>query len=124
MQIFLDYFLTFVHLAVIGFNLFGWIWRRTRKVHLMIVVLTAASWFLLGIWFGWGYCFLTDWHWDVKRKLGETGLPNSFIKYFADYLAGMDLAPKLVDSWTLGIFIAVIVMTVWVNARRRSFRLQ
>jgi hypothetical protein len=24
-----------------------------------------------------GYCLSTDWHWQVKRARGETGLPNS-----------------------------------------------
>ena len=31
----------------------------------------------LGAVYGWGYCPCTDWHWDVKRRLGETGLPRS-----------------------------------------------
>jgi len=84
----LDLLFTLAHLIIIAFNLFGWIWKKTRKAHLIVVGITLASWFILGIWKGWGYCFLTDWHWRVKEKLGETGLPDSFIKYMADKITG------------------------------------
>jgi hypothetical protein len=122
MHALLDFILTVAHLAIIGFNVFGWIWRKTRKAHLILVALTAASWFLLGIWYGWGYCFLTDWHWNVKRKLGETDLPNSFIKYAVDRISGSDLNTNTVDGWTLGIFMLVIAVTVYVNFIRGKGR--
>lgn len=115
----LDYLLTLAHFLLIGFNLLGWIWPATRKAHLITVALTAASWGLLGIWFGWGYCPITDWQWDVKEKLGETNLPNSFIKYFADKISGKDIDSKLVDNATLFSFIAVILITVYLNFFRR-----
>ena len=112
---FLDLFFTFAHILVIGFNLFGWIWKKTRKAHLVVVMLTVASWFILGLWKGLGYCFLTDWHWRVKEKLGEQDLPNSFIKYFADKITGENINPQLVDTVTLLLFLIIIVITVYLN---------
>jgi hypothetical protein len=120
MLLLLDIFFTVLHLAIVGFNLTGWIWQKTRKAHLVCVAATAASWFLLGIWFGWGYCFLTDWHWDVKEKSGETNLPNSFIKYLADKLTGCNFSPPVVDAWTLGLFLAAIALSVYVNFFRKK----
>lgn len=117
---FLDIFFTIAHLTITGFNLSGWIWKRTRKVHLIVLSLTAASWFVLGIWYGWGYCFLTDWHWDVKEKLGEKNLPDSFIKYFADKISGKDINPSLVDNVTLGCLLAAVLASVYVNFFRRK----
>lgn len=118
----LDVFYTILHLAIIGFNLFGWIWPRTRKAHLIVIGATAISWFGLGIWFGWGYCPITHWQWDVKEKLGETDLPSSFVKYFADKISGKDFPPSLVDTVTLGCFLAAIVLSVYFNffRKRRS----
>jgi hypothetical protein len=119
---FLDILLTLAHLALIGFNLFGWIWPKTRKAHLITVAATAFSWFVLGIWFGWGYCPITDWQWKVKEKLGETDLPNSFIKYYADKISGKDIDPKIVDRVTLIAFLAVIILTLFLiffNKRRK-----
>lgn len=111
----LDIFYTFAHLALTGFNLLGWIWKKTRKAHLITLSLTILSWFVLGIWYGWGYCPLTEWQWRVKEKLGETNLPNSFIKYFADKITGRDIDPTLVDNATLGGLIFAIVAAVYVN---------
>jgi preprotein translocase subunit Sec61beta len=121
---FLDILLTAAHLALIGFNLFGWIWPKTRKAHLITVAATAFSWFVLGVWFGWGYCPITDWQWKVKEKLGETGLPNSFIKYYVDKISGKDIDPKIVDMATLIVFLVVIILTLLLNffntRRKRS----
>ncbi|HUR31773.1 MAG TPA: hypothetical protein VMZ69_10110 [Saprospiraceae bacterium] len=44
--------------------------EKTRKAHLLVIDLTIASWFIIGLWKGFGYCFLTDWHWRIKEKLG------------------------------------------------------
>ena len=112
---FLDLLFTFAHLAVIGFNLFGWIWKKTRKAHLVVVALTIASWFIIGLWKGLGYCFLTDWHWRIKEKLGENNLPNSFIKYFADKITGTSINPHIVDAVTLVLFLFVIIISVYFN---------
>ena len=112
---FLDIFYTILHLLIIGFNLVGWIWPRTRKLHLIVLSATAASWFILGIWYGWGYCPVTDWQWDVKEKLGETNLPASFIKYFADKITGEDFSASMVEKVTLISFILIIVLTIYVK---------
>lgn len=112
---FLDIFYTFAHLALVAFNLTGWIWKRTRKAHFITLLITAASWFILGIWYGWGYCPLTDWHWEVKTKLGERNLPNSFIKYFADKMTGRDIDHAIIDAVTLGCLIAAVTASVYVN---------
>lgn len=111
----LDLFFSFLHIAFTLFNLVGWIWKRTRRIHLVTMGLTTASWFILGIWFGWGYCFLTDWQWDVKRKLGETNLPSSFIKYFVDKLFGGDISPSIVTRTTLICFLGAWIATLYVN---------
>jgi|SRR5688572_8242553 hypothetical protein len=115
MLLFLNIFYTILHLTLTLFNLTGWIWKRTRRAHFITLVITAASWFVLGIWYGWGYCPLTDWHWDVKEKLGETNLPNSFIKYFADKITGRDVDPSLVDAVTLGCLVFAVIASVYVN---------
>lgn len=115
MYIFLDILLTLCHLIIIGFNLLGWIWRRTRKMHLITIGLTFFSWFVMGIWYGWGYCFLTDWHWVVKGKLGETHLPASFISYMADKVTGIDFKPALVDQITVIFFFAATFLSLYFN---------
>jgi hypothetical protein len=116
----LDVFLTLLHLLIIGFNLFGWIFPATRRLHFVFVMLTAASWFILGIWFGMGYCPITDWQWQVKEKLGETDLPNSFITYFANKITGRRFSDAFVDRFTLIFFIAAVLLSIYFNFLKRK----
>jgi hypothetical protein len=114
----LDTFFSVVHLVVIAFNLSGWIFPATRKLHLITMGATAASWFILGIWYGLGYCPITDWQWNIKEQLGEKNLPASFIKYFADKITGKNFPSQLVNQLTLSFFLLVVVCTVYVNVRQ------
>src|SRR6185295_2709934 len=116
----LDIFLTILHLVIILFNLFGWIFRSTRKLHLVSVFVTAASWFILGIWFGMGYCPVTDWQWSVKEKLGERNLPSNFIEYFAEKISGRDFSPQLVDTAIAVCFGLAVLLSLYVNFVRRK----
>ena len=116
---FLDVFYTILHLVIIIFNLTGWIWAATRKLHFYCIVITAASWLILGIWFGLGYCPITDWQWEVKERLGEENLPNSFIKYFADRVSGEDISSSLIDNLTALFFLLAAMLSVYVNFVRK-----
>jgi hypothetical protein len=116
----LNAFLTLVHVVIIGFNLLGWIWPATRKAHLICVLATAASWFLLGIWFGMGYCPVTDWQWRVKEQLGEHDLPASFIKYYADKISGKNISSSLIDMVTVICFAIAAILSVYVNFMKKK----
>jgi hypothetical protein len=111
----LDLLLTLLHFAIIGFNLFGWIWKPARKAHIICIAITAGCWFILGIWFGIGYCPVTDWQWHIKEKLGETNLPGSFIKYYADKISGRDVDDSFIDTMTGGCFFLAALLSVYVN---------
>jgi hypothetical protein len=115
---FLDIFFVVFHTSVIIFNLAGWVWERTRKYNLALLLLTAGSWLILGWIVGTpGYCPLTDWHFRVLEKLGKTDLPESYIKYLADRLTGMDFSPRLTDHFTLWLFVAALLVSASLNLR-------
>ncbi len=114
---FLDVFLLVFHLALVVFVLFGWIWRKTRPWNLAVILLTLASWFLLGLFYGIGYCPLTDWHWQVLRKLGETGMPPSYISYLVQRITGFTPAQNLVDAITLLGALAALAASLKLNIR-------
>lgn len=120
----LDILLYGVHLILIGFNLLGWIWVKILRLHLLSIGLTALSWFVLGIWYGFGYCFITDWQWDVKQELGETNLPESFITHFVNQVLGLSVSVALIDWITVGLFVVVAIISVVRNWRIRKRRKQ
>lgn len=123
MYTFLDYFFVLFHGSLVLFNLTGWAWRTTRRPHLVTIGLTILSWFGLGVFFGWGYCPSTDWHWQVKRRLGETTLPSSYIKYYVDKLTGVQWDPFVVDTVTLFLGLSAFVLSCWFNWRDWNARL-
>lgn len=115
MLIFLDVFYTILHLMIIVFNLTGWIFKSTRKLHLFVVAITCFCWLILGIWYGFGYCPVTEWQWKVKEQLGESNLPASFITYLINNLLGGTVSEKIIINGTGIIFLVVIIITVYFN---------
>lgn len=113
----LDKFFLVFHSLVIVFNLFGWMWKRTRRANLLLLVLTAVSWFVLGLWKGIGYCPLTDWHWQTLRKLGRTDLPYSYVKYLIDRITGLNFDDNLVNTATAAFFFLALAASIFVNVR-------
>lgn len=113
----LDLFFVIFHTTLILFNLFGWIPRRLRRANLVALLLTAASWLGLGIFYGLGFCPFTEWHWRVLRLLGETDLPRSYTQYLLVRLLGIRLAAATVDLLTAGSAAAALVVSAVLNAR-------
>jgi hypothetical protein len=107
-----------LHSAWILFNCLGWIWRKTRVWHLVTVSLTALSWFGLGVWFGWGYCPCTDWHWQVRARLGYHD-PPSYIQLLIRQLIRVDTGPILANALAVGTLTVVAAIGVVLSIRDR-----
>jgi hypothetical protein len=103
------------HIALIFFNLFGWWFRSTRRWNLVTLGLTALSWFGLGIFYGWGYCFVTDWHWQVRRELGYAVTSNSYIHFLVTTLTPIKVSENTVDIVTGVAFAVAVVVSILVN---------
>lgn len=114
----LDIFFVFLHSSLIIFNLFGWLSRKTRIWNLLTLFLTGASWLILGLIVGTlGFCPLTQWHFNVLQKLGEGNLPDSYIKYLADRITGLDINAMLIDKVTLYAFLGALIISLTLNIR-------
>jgi hypothetical protein len=118
----LNYFFFGFHTVLIVFNLIGWLFPKTRKLHLYSLLITLISWCVLGLWYGFGYCFLTDWHYEVLRKLGETQMPQSYIAFLIQKLTGWLPDAKLVNISTLVLTVLALIASVWMNFFRNKNR--
>lgn len=113
----LNIFFLFFHTVLILFNLLGWIWKKTRRWNLFALLATAFSWFVLGIWYGFGYCPCTHWHWIVRRKIGYTDMPNSYIKFLIQEWTGFNISASIVDTGTAIFFFLALIISIYVNIR-------
>lgn len=111
----LNIFFFLFHTTFTLFNVVGWMFTKTRKLHLITMALTAFSWFVLGLWYGWGYCFCTDWHWKVREALGYHDHSNSYIHFLILKATGADLNTRLVDTATALVFVVSLLASLWVN---------
>lgn len=115
--IFLDKFFLLFHSLFTLFNLFGWIWKKTRKIHLLTMGLTLFSWIFLGIWYGFGYCFCTQWHWNVRAKMGRIPDARGYIQFLLQELTGKPFSYQWVESVTLWVMAFLVLATLAVNLR-------
>lgn len=110
------FFFTF-HVCLIIFNLFGWIFKPLRKWNLLTLGLTAFSWFVLGIFYGFGYCFLTDWHWQIREKLGYPNPFDSYIQFLISSLFSISISEVAVNILTATLFFLAVIMSLITNIR-------
>ncbi len=117
MYSFLNLFFFVFHTSVILFNIFGWIWKKTRMANLILLFLTAFSWFFLGIWYGFGYCPCTDWHWQVRMKLGLYDKSSSYLEFLFETFTGLDVSRALVDVFAVIFLGAAFCLSLILNIR-------
>jgi hypothetical protein len=113
----LNFFFLFFHTSLIIFNSFGWIFPKIRKWNLITLLLTAFSWFVLGIWFGWGFCVCTDWHWKVRWNLRYHDMSNSYIHFLILKFTGINFSEELVNIGTTIVFFSSFIISLLMNIR-------
>jgi hypothetical protein len=119
---FIDYFFILFHSVLILFNVFGWIVPKWRFANLISLSLTAFSWFLLGIWYGIGYCPFTDWHWKVRQLLGYNDQSNSYIHFLILEITGIHLPENWVDTTTAIVFFTAFSISLYFFLKKRISR--
>src|SRR5690606_8734184 len=122
MLVALDIFFFVFHTLLTVFNLVGWAFRKTRRLNLITLLLTAFSWVVLGIFYGSGYWFLTDWHWMVRDRLGYETPYNSYIPFFLVTAFVIRTTAHPADTLTLILFVAALTISIGVNLQMKRKR--
>jgi len=111
---FANYFFHVVHVALILFVAFGWIFPAARPLHLVFVCLIFLSWFGLGLFYGIGYCPVTSYHWKLRQSL-DLPIKDTYIKYFLDKVFRRNFDSSFVSTVTWGWFLAVSAFNVFYS---------
>ncbi len=110
-----------LHFAVIVFTALGWMVPSLRSAHLVFILLTLGSWYVLGLWLGIGYCPITDWHWRIKEALGEGRPAGTYIHWIASRL-GLHWSASAVDRSVLIITLSATAISAALNAHHWTGR--
>jgi Protein of Unknown function (DUF2784) len=103
------------HMAIIFFVMFAWIFPALRAAHLVLILLTLGSWFILGRWFGRGYCPVSDWHWKAKAALGEEKPSGTYIHTVLQQLTRRNLSAVTVDKVVVMVTLALAAISLALN---------
>ena len=112
------------HDLIIVINLFGWIFPSTRRVQRVTLGCTLFSWLVMGAWYGWGYCLCTDWHFQIRRRLGVHQNESSYTQLLLYQMTGQQFSRQFSDSLTLALMVLILVGTClawfWDRSRKRQ----
>jgi len=118
--VFLDKFFLVFHTSLVLFILLGWLWKRFRRINLIVQLLTVFSWFVLGIWYGFGYCPCTDWHWQVRARLGYHDMPASYLVFLINNLTGIRVNKTLVDVFAVIFLLLALAASLYTNSKHQD----
>jgi hypothetical protein len=113
------------HTVTLVFNLTGWIFRRTRTLHLVCLGATLFSWFVMGAWKGIGYCICTDWHFRIRREMGIQDHVYSYLQLMARSFFGVEMDRMTSDLAAGGGLLAILLATlaVWTAGMFRKTKI-
>lgn len=108
-----------LHTGLIAFHLFALLVPRLRVIHFWSLTTTLLSWLGLGLFYGLGYCPLTDWHWQHLIKMGTdpSSLPRSYVTFIIFYGREWPADELIVD-----ILVGLVTAMLWLLSLRFFIR--
>ena len=108
-----------LHTTLILFNLAGWFWASTRRLHFICIAATLFSWVVMGAFYGFGYCLCTDWHFQVRRSLGLSVFGHTYLQLMAQVFVGIEMSQGVSNLLAGGglLFILLAMVAVWIRQR-------
>lgn len=94
-----------IHWPVVYILLFGWSFEKFSWLYITTLVIT----FITQVFFG--YCFLTKWEFDLRKKLD----PNlyydySFLSWYAYKYSNIHISSKLIKYISLSfLFVSIVI---------------
>ena len=111
----LDIFFNFIHLLIIFINCFGWAWEKTLKLNIFLLLATIVSWSILGIFFGLGFCFLTNIHFIFLNSIETTAIPFSYLDHLLIDSLDLKISSKIISLFSILVIFASLGVSIKKN---------
>ena len=100
-------FIFVIHIAVVYIILFGWYHERYHTVYLFTLITTLLSEVILG------YCILTKWEFDLRKKVKpELAYDSNFMSYYVHKFFKLNLPKQYIKYPALVFLIVSILLTL------------
>src|SRR5574340_1079932 len=98
-----------IHLILVIIILFGWYFPSIKYIYLLSLVLTLISEAVFG------YCVLTKWEFDLRKKLEPDLKYNySFVSYYAYKYLGINPPEKLIKYLAI-VFLSLSIILFYAR---------
>jgi len=120
---FLDIMFDIFHFLLVIFIVSGWLFPHLRRIHLVVVLLTGCSWIIFG--HELSNCILTDWHFNILRKMGKINLPDTYTQYALKRITGLAI-PKTTAllitrlCWLLSLLLSITWLRIDSLSRKKE----
>lgn len=113
-----DILLFLLHTSIVLWNLIGGFFPSLRNFHLFTLLAVLFSWIVLGYWYGWGYCFLTEWHFALREKRGIYDPYDNFLQLLFG-TAGISLSSRTAKNLALGGFLFGLGTQIYFRIKKK-----
>lgn len=123
----LHFLFILIHTTVIVINTIGWLIPTLRPLQRILLTITWLSWIAGALWMQTpGYCFLTDWHWQIQKHLfGHPPQESSFITWAIHQICQCTLPEPTIDA-TVALLMIIItigtIITSYTDFKKRKKR--
>jgi MFS superfamily sulfate permease-like transporter len=120
---FLDIMFDILHILLVIFIVTGWLFPNLQKIHLVVVLLTGCSWIIFGNELN--NCILTEWHFNILRKMGIINLPDTYTQYALKRITGLAI-PKTTAllitrlCWLLSLLLSITWLRIDSLSRKKE----
>ena len=108
-----------VHLAIIGFCLAGWAIPGLLPWHLLLCLLTLASWFVLGFMIKKpGFCLITGIQQKLRKNMKDSEDMGNYMHFLAGKITGKKFSASKIDILTQAFLYTLTILSVILNVKR------
>lgn len=94
-----------VHIVIIGFSMFGFLFTDFLLFYLILQFLILCSWLGYGLLKNqWGRCIVTHIQWNIKNTKDIRPSTESYIQYWLYNKLGFKVKESVSDLWVFIIF--------------------
>ena len=113
--IIIDILFNQLQIFAILINCFGWAFKKTLRINLLLLLITISSWSILGLFYGVGFCFLTMLHSLSLDFFGPTSIPFSYLDYIILEKLNINTSSNVISLTSIFSFVTALAISLKRN---------